>query len=103
MGSPKELTTTQVAHLNELTRDLPEIDKAVRSGSDGAMEFSIPMNDNDIVLVELLRNHRIRSPRTAIFRNDVKFSRRHDRDRAAQSVLCKIMHGCAALQSYSSS
>jgi xylan 1,4-beta-xylosidase len=56
MGSPKELTTAQIAHLNELTRDLPETDKAVRSRSDGTMEFSIPMNGNDIVLVKVLRN-----------------------------------------------
>ena len=54
MGSPKELTVAQVAHLNELTRDLPETDKAMRSGSDGTIEFSIPMNSNDIVLVKLL-------------------------------------------------
>jgi xylan 1,4-beta-xylosidase len=55
MGSPKELTTAQIAHLNELTRDLPETSKAVRSGSDGTLELSIPMNSNDIVLVELKR------------------------------------------------
>jgi xylan 1,4-beta-xylosidase len=55
MGSPKELTTAQTAHLNELTRDLPESDKAVRSGPDGTMVFSIPMNGNDIVLVKLTR------------------------------------------------
>jgi xylan 1,4-beta-xylosidase len=55
MGSPKELTAGQVAHLNELTRDLPETGKAMRSGSDGTIEFSIPMNSNDIVLVKLAR------------------------------------------------
>jgi hypothetical protein len=55
MGSPKELTAAQIAHLNELTRDLPETDKAVRSGSDGTVELSIPMNSNDIVLVKLKR------------------------------------------------
>jgi xylan 1,4-beta-xylosidase len=55
MGSPKELTEAQTAHLNELTRDIPETDKAVRSGADGTIEFSIPMNSNDVVLVKLLR------------------------------------------------
>ena len=55
MGSPKELTAAQVAHLNELTRDLPETDKAVRSNSVGTVDFSIPMNSNDIVLVKLER------------------------------------------------
>ena len=28
MGSPKELTAAQIAHLNDLTRDLPETDKS---------------------------------------------------------------------------
>jgi len=54
MGSPKELTTAQIAHLNESTRDLPETDKTVRGGSDGTLKLSIPMNENDIVLVRLL-------------------------------------------------
>ena len=56
MGSPKELTTAQVAQLNELTRDNPETDKAVRSGSDGTVDLSFPMNSNDIVLVKLKRS-----------------------------------------------
>jgi xylan 1,4-beta-xylosidase len=56
MGSPKELTAAQIAQLNELTRDLPEIHKAVRSDSDGTIEVLIPMNSNDIVLAKLLRN-----------------------------------------------
>jgi xylan 1,4-beta-xylosidase len=55
IGSPKELSTAQIAQLNELTRDLPETSKAVRSGSDGTVKLSIPMNSNDIVLVELKR------------------------------------------------
>jgi xylan 1,4-beta-xylosidase len=56
MGSPKELTPAQIANLNKLTRDLPEINKVVRSDPDGTAEFSIPMNSNDIVLVKLLRH-----------------------------------------------
>ena len=56
MGSPRELTAAQVEHLNELTRDLPEIDKLVRSDPTGAIEIPIPMNSNDIVLVKLNRN-----------------------------------------------
>jgi len=39
MGSPKELTSAEVAHLNELTRDIPETDKAMRSSSDGTIGF----------------------------------------------------------------
>jgi xylan 1,4-beta-xylosidase len=53
MGAPKELTAAQVAHLNELTRDLAQKDQTVRSGKDGSVKFTIPMNSNDIVLVTL--------------------------------------------------
>jgi len=53
MGSPQELTTAQIAQLNQLTQDLPETDKAMHSGPDGTMELSIPMNANDIVLIKL--------------------------------------------------
>ena len=55
MGSPKELSAAQVAHLNELTLDLPETDKTVQTGPGGVVEFTIPMNSNDIVLVALIR------------------------------------------------
>jgi xylan 1,4-beta-xylosidase len=53
MGSPKGLTAAQIAHLNELTRDLPETDKVMRSGPDGTVELTVPMNSNDVVLVKL--------------------------------------------------
>jgi xylan 1,4-beta-xylosidase len=53
MGSPKSLTAAQIAHLNELSRDLPESDKVMRSGPTGTVEFTVPMNSNDVVLVEL--------------------------------------------------
>jgi len=56
MGSPKDLSVAQVAHLNELTRDLPETDKVMRSGTDGTVELSVPMNSNDVVLVKLQRS-----------------------------------------------
>lgn len=54
MGSPKELTEAQIASLNELTRDIAEIDKMVRSSGNGTVDFSIRMNSNDIVLVKLV-------------------------------------------------
>jgi xylan 1,4-beta-xylosidase len=53
MGSPKELSAAQIAHLNELTRDLPLTDKMVRSGPTGMIELTVPMNSNDVVLVTL--------------------------------------------------
>jgi len=55
MGSPKELTADQIAHLNELTRDLPEINTVMQSEPAGTIELSIPMNSNDVVLVKLDR------------------------------------------------
>lgn len=56
MGSPNKLTAEQVAHLNELTRDLPETDKAIKTGPRGNLEVRLPMNSNDIVLVKLERS-----------------------------------------------
>ena len=56
MGSPKELSAAQIAHLNDLTRDLPETVKSLRSGPTGNIELTIPMNSNDVVLVKLTHN-----------------------------------------------
>jgi xylan 1,4-beta-xylosidase len=53
MGSPRTLTAEQIAQLNECTRDLPETDNVMRSGPAGAMEFTVPMNNNDVVLIRL--------------------------------------------------
>jgi xylan 1,4-beta-xylosidase len=53
MNSPKELTAAQIARLNELTRDLPQTDKILQSDITGAIDFTVPMNSNDIVLVKL--------------------------------------------------
>jgi xylan 1,4-beta-xylosidase len=53
MGSPKELTAAQIARLNELTRDLPEMDKDVKSGPTSTVEITVPMNSNDVVLINL--------------------------------------------------
>jgi xylan 1,4-beta-xylosidase len=54
MGAPNELAADQIKHLNDLTTDRPEIDKVVRSGSAGTVEFAFPMNSNDAVLVTLV-------------------------------------------------
>jgi xylan 1,4-beta-xylosidase len=58
MGSPKTLTPDQVAHLNELTRDLPEKSQVLQSGKDGTIEVSVPMNSNDIVLITVRPEHK---------------------------------------------
>jgi xylan 1,4-beta-xylosidase len=53
MGMPKDLTTAQIAQLNDLTRDLPEKTTTVRSRTDGSLSFTVPMRSNDIVLISL--------------------------------------------------
>ncbi|WP_348261556.1 beta-xylosidase [Telmatobacter sp. DSM 110680] len=58
LGSPNELTEAQIAHLSELTQDLPETDKVVRSDTSGNVEITFPMNSNDIVLVKLARSEK---------------------------------------------
>jgi xylan 1,4-beta-xylosidase len=56
LGSPQKLSEAQIAHLSDLTQDLPETDKVVRSGAEGTIDATFPMNSNDIVLVKLVRN-----------------------------------------------
>jgi xylan 1,4-beta-xylosidase len=56
MNAPKDLSPSQIERLGELTRDAPEMDKVISSGTDGTSELTIPMNSNDIVLVKLIRN-----------------------------------------------
>ena len=56
MGAPKDLSATQLGHLQELTRDLPSSDKVMQSGPAGTVEVAVPMNSNDIVLVKLARS-----------------------------------------------
>jgi len=58
MGSPSQLTTEQVAELNNLTRDAPETHRNIDIHKDGTAEIVIPMNSNDIVLVKLIRSER---------------------------------------------
>ena len=58
LGSPEELTEAQISHLNELTQDVPETDKVVRSDTGGNVGITFPMNSNDIVLVKLVRSEK---------------------------------------------
>jgi xylan 1,4-beta-xylosidase len=62
MGRPKELTTAQIAQLNNLTRDLPEKDQLFGASKDGTLEITLPMNSNDIVMVKLVRASLQRAP-----------------------------------------
>jgi xylan 1,4-beta-xylosidase len=54
MGSPKQLTPLEIAHLNDLTRDMPETEKVVESQSKGTAVVTVSMRSNDIVLVKLV-------------------------------------------------
>ena len=51
MGSPDALTASQLAHLNELTRDVPETERMVTVGAGGSYQLTVPMRSNDVVLV----------------------------------------------------
>jgi xylan 1,4-beta-xylosidase len=55
MGRPDKLTAEQIAHLDDLTRDLPEEDQLLGASKDGTLNVTLPMNSNDIVLVKLTR------------------------------------------------
>lgn len=53
MGSPDTVTPSQIAHLNNLTRDLPETERPIVVGPDGSYQLTLPMRTNDIVLVTI--------------------------------------------------
>jgi len=53
MGSPKELKAEQLQKLQDLTTDKPEVDRVVRIGANGKLQWTLPMRSNDIVLVTL--------------------------------------------------
>ncbi len=55
MGAPKKLTPEQLDRLQTLTRDLPEIDRRVRVDKGGSYKLSLPMRNNDVVLVTVER------------------------------------------------
>lgn len=50
MGSPNAITPAQIAHLNDLTRDLPETERTIAVGAGGSYRLNLPMRGNDIVL-----------------------------------------------------
>ena len=53
MGSPKELNAEQLRQLQELTADKLEVDRVVRVGANGSLQWKLPMRSNDVVLVTL--------------------------------------------------
>lgn len=55
MGAPKDLTSSQIAQLNNLTRDQPETDRMTKAQRDGSLTVNVPMRSNDVVLVSCTR------------------------------------------------
>jgi xylan 1,4-beta-xylosidase len=53
MGSPQTLTPAQIAELQALTTDKPEIARVVQIGRDGGYTLRLPMRSNDVVLATL--------------------------------------------------
>ncbi|MGQ3052414.1 MAG: GH39 family glycosyl hydrolase [Roseateles sp.] len=53
MGAPKDLDAAQLAKLQSLTRDLPEVKRTVKVGKDGLFKYTVPMRSNDITLLTL--------------------------------------------------
>jgi xylan 1,4-beta-xylosidase len=55
MGMPKDLTSAQLITLEALTQDSPELSIEVRIDAGGLLERTLPMHQNDLVLVTLQR------------------------------------------------
>lgn len=53
MGSPASLTPAQIAELQALTVDRPEIERVVTIGRDGRYALRLPMRSNDVVLATI--------------------------------------------------
>ena len=53
MGSPKQLTRPQVATLKSLATGKPSEQRQVRVQADGSFNISLPMRENDVVLLKL--------------------------------------------------
>ena len=53
MGSPQALSAAQLNELQKITADRPEVDRTVRVGVDGRLQWKLPMRSNDVVLVTL--------------------------------------------------
>jgi xylan 1,4-beta-xylosidase len=54
-GLPKDLSPAQVAQLQQLSADAPELDTRIEVGADSTFRREIPMRTNDVVLVKLER------------------------------------------------
>jgi len=57
-GMPKDLSADQIAALQKLSADRPELDGPVTVGGDGTFHRSFTMRQNDVVLVKLEKSPR---------------------------------------------
>lgn len=53
MGSPKALDTAQLAALQGLTTDRPEMERELRVGADGSAHITLRLRSHDVVLLSL--------------------------------------------------
>lgn len=54
MGSPAQLTRTQVAELKSLATGKPFAERNIRIARDGKYQLDLPLRENDVYLVELI-------------------------------------------------
>ncbi|MDR7299789.1 beta-xylosidase, partial [Pelomonas aquatica] len=55
MGSPKSLDAKQLAELQGLTTDKPEVQRELRVGANGAATVTLKLRSHDVVLLGLKR------------------------------------------------
>ena len=53
MGSPRQLDPAQLARLQSLTQDRPEVHRLVNVRRNGTLDFTVPMRSNDVTLLTL--------------------------------------------------
>jgi len=58
MGSPAKLSARQLPALQKLTRDVPEVRRTVAVAPTGVYVVRVPMNTNDVILLQLERRRR---------------------------------------------
>jgi xylan 1,4-beta-xylosidase len=57
-GMPKDLSADQIATLQKLSADRPEIDTKAKVGADGLFRHTLAMRVNDVILVKLDKSTR---------------------------------------------
>ena len=55
MGAPKDLDAAQLRRLQDLTRDLPELEREMHVGASGRLALQVPLRTHDVVQLRLER------------------------------------------------